>query len=242
MGRRSARIAALVTVVLVAAWQVGLPNRFWMLAASVVVIAIVILYAIIDAVVHRSTAYNRRWWYTYAGFAIVILIVHWIWTGIGLFHDTQLYSATRRMEPTIRQGENFLVDYRYYKNHAPHAGDVAVYHDPRDQKILVVRRIVALAGERIAVNGGRAIVNGVALNESYAKTEKASAASGNFPEMIVPPGTVFVLADNRDEGLDSRVPSHGLIPLANLAGRVTDIGFSTDLNRMGRWVGTPNIP
>jgi signal peptidase I len=62
-----------------------------------------------------------------------------------------------------------------------------------------------------------------------------------MPELRVPTGYVYVLGDNRANSVDSRdTVAHGVVPIGNLIGRVTDIAISRHLTRLGRWVGTPS--
>ena len=85
-----------------------------------------------------------------------------------------------------------------------------------------VKRVVATGGEKVACcdDGGHVTVDGVALNEGYLGSDlpfesgsndcSSSARSARcFPEITVPPGSLFVLGDNRANSADSSVSCRG---------------------------------
>ena len=230
--------------------MMGVLARFWMFAVSLALLLGLWLFILVDATLQayrmRSQPQRYHRWAIYAGaFVLACLVfaapciyaVHAKATGQLLY----LNAATGSMEPTLRVGEYFLADSTYYRSHQPSRGEMVVYVHPKQTGEHNARRVVAVEGDRIAVKGGRAIVNGMAVMEPYVEVGDPGAALNNMPEMRVPVGHVFVLGDNRANSPDSRAAAaHGPVPIANLIGRVTDIAISRHLARMGRWVGTPS--
>lgn len=229
--------------------MMGVLARFWMFAVSLAMLLALWLFIMGDAIVRASRmhempqGYNR--WPIYAGaFVLACLVfaapcffaIHAKATG-----QLLLSSATDSMEPTLRAGEYFLADASYYRSRQPSRGEMVVYIHPKRPGEQHTRRVVAVEGDRIAVRGGRAIVNGMAVMEPYVDVGDPKAPLNNMPEMRVPVGHVFVLGDNRAHSPDSRASAaHGTVPVSNLIGRATDIAISRYLARLGRWIGTPS--
>ena len=134
------------------------------------------------------------------------------------------------MAPTLVRGENLLVDMR--DRRAPSRGTVVLIETAQNPWI---KRVVAVAGDRIAMVDGIPIINGkrvlqvragVASDDSmgtvqsgqrsvetlsgevgnHAVLDLGKAPQDNFPETVVPTGQIFVMGDNRDSSMDSRFP------------------------------------
>jgi signal peptidase I len=231
--------------------MMGVLARFWMFAVSLGLLLGLWLYIMVDAIGrayrmrdYPHEGYNR--WTTYAG-AFVLACIIFAAPCVYAVHANAsgqllvLNAVTPSMEPTLRVGEYFLADATYYRSRAPSRGDVAVYLHPKQAHLYYIKRIVAVEGDRIAIKGGRAVVNGMMVEEPYLDVVVADGRFANMPEVRVPVGHVYVLGDNRSNSVDSRDSvAHGAVPVGNLIGRVTDIAISRHLPRIGRWVGTPS--
>jgi signal peptidase I len=231
--------------------MMGVLARFWMFAVSLGLLLGLWLFIMADAIrrayVMRDypyEGYNR--WPTYAA-AFVLACIIFAGPCIYAVHANAsgqllvLNAVTPSMEPTLQVGEYFLADASYYRTRPPNRGEVVVYLHPKQAHLYYIKRIVAVEGDRIAIKGGRAVVNGMMVEEPYVEPGPADARFANMAEIRVPAGHVYVLGDNRASSVDSRdTVAHGTVPVANLIGRVTDIAISRHLARMGRWVGTPS--
>jgi signal peptidase I len=159
--------------------------------------------------------------------------------GWGIRSYDLLRVRSGSMQPTIRTGETLLADMSHYRRHPPRRGELAIYQTPGTAGDLAIKRILALAGDRVLVRRGRAIVNGRQLDEPYADVGDPGWSYNNTATFVVPPGSVFMLGDNRANSKDSRVRSHGFVAVGHLVGRAMRIAWTADLSRLGRWIGTP---
>ncbi|HYH20647.1 MAG TPA: signal peptidase I [Azospirillum sp.] len=152
----------------------------------------------------------------------------------------------------------------------PERGDVAVFKLPRDNKTDYIKRVIGLPGDSVQMIGGVLHINGnpvqreriedYVTKDSLGREVRAAQYVETLPEgrkhriieetdrgplddtpvYKVPPGHLFMMGDNRDNSLDSRVPSMvGYVPVENLVGRAEFLFFSlaegTHFYEVWRW-------
>ncbi len=116
------------------------------------------------------------------------------------------------MRPTLEDGEFVLVNKLSYHFSEVQRGDIIVFHFPMNPDEELIKRVIGLPGDRVAVQAGQVFVNGQLLNEGY-----IAAAPVYSGEWIVADGHLFVLGDNRNDSSDSH--SWGLLPFDKVVGK-----------------------
>lgn len=115
------------------------------------------------------------------------------------------------MEPTLRPSDYLIT----MKENTYRRGDICVIKDPKESGSYVVKRIVGLPGDTIAIAGGALFLNGKYASEPYIKEPMEAALS----PVTVPEGQYFVLGDNRNDSEDSLSWRRG-IPHEDIVGKV----------------------
>jgi signal peptidase I len=151
---------------------------------------------------------------------------------------------TGSMEPTVVPGDHVCVEKAAYGLRVPFSeswalrwrdparGDVVVLRSPETGEVLL-KRVVALAGDEVAVKDGRITLGGepVAVRavdggvvEDLGAPHRLGTTYGGGPDfgpVRVPAGTVLVLGDSRGNSHDGR--SFGFVQTASIMGRAAGV-------------------
>ena len=218
-----------------------------------------------------------------ASICTVIVIALFAFSFIG--QNFMIPSAS--MEDTLLIGDHLLVDrttfaapttWAPFVHYRPvQRGDIIVFLKPNPETpdLILVKRVIGVAGDKVHLQHGTVILNGVAQSEPYqlgprddgnpqhaytpfrddfpsdlegieqqASMNNASGWALELPshvqngDLVVPPGMVFAMGDNRTESLDGRY--WGFVPVQNIMGRPMFVYWSfktpadqEDKNSMG---------
>ncbi len=143
---------------------------------------------------------------------------------------------------------------------APERGDVVVFSYSNQPDTSYVKRVVGLPGDKIQITGGKLLINEIPLDyelenpihpEDNPNPEsfdiyiekglsnqrrvifKKNHDDQNFGPLVVPPGEIFLIGDNRDTSDDSRY--WGTVPIGQIHGKVLFVWLSLDWQK--RWGG-----
>ncbi|MBE7385294.1 MAG: signal peptidase I [Leptolyngbya sp. SIO1E4] len=145
--------------------------------------------------------------------AIVIAVL------MRLFVAEPRFIPSNSMEPTLHIGDRLLVEKVSYRFHPPQPGDIIVFQPPPQLreygytgKQAFIKRVIATPGETVTVMNHQLFVDGIPPQEPYI----LEPPNYEMIPVTVPPNTVFVMGDNRNDSNDSHV--WGFLPQANIIG------------------------
>lgn len=173
-----------------------------------------------------------------AAFVIAVIIKYFIFT------PTLVQQGS--MTPTVLNGERVIINRLVRTFNMPiYRGDIVTFEMPyainsdgtayynensgignfivhdllEVTKISYIKRVIGIAGDHVKITEtGDVYINDVKLNETYLDKSVKTPITGEFYDLIVPEGYIFVMGDNRSASTDSR--EFGCIPLKKVEGRV----------------------
>jgi len=142
------------------------------------------------------------------------------------------YIPSLSMYPTFDVGDQLAVEKVTKRIRPFNRNEVVVFNPPdkfreimstnygvqnKKSKEALIKRIVAIEGDEVKVRSGKLYVNDVKQDEPFT----AEDAAYEFGPVLVPPGDVLVLGDNRNHSLDGHI--WGFLPRENVIGRAVFI-------------------
>jgi signal peptidase I len=147
---------------------------------------------------------------------LLIVLVLGVAVGGRLGLAQPLRIVTGSMAPTLVPGEHVVATQLGRADGEWRRGDLAVIQDDR---VLLVKRVVGVAHDRVALRDGRLWRNGHPVTEPWSDPRRIDGVY--YGPVTVPAGHVLVMGDNRRESRDSRV--FGPVPVDELEGRVVSV-------------------
>lgn len=153
---------------------------------------------------------------------IVVLLMNFVFRAVNV-------SGESMMNTLHNDDKVVIMRWKY----TPQNGDVVVIKHGQNFGSPIIKRIIALGGQRLSIDfkKGTVRVNGKLLNEAYIKEKMWLKGDAEIP-MIVPEGYAFVMGDNRNNSTDSRFEEVGLIPYDDIIGKASFIIYPFD--RIGK--------
>jgi signal peptidase I len=194
--------------------------------------------------------------------SIAVALVVWFFLRTFLLEAFRIPSGS--MENTLLVGDFLFVNKLLYGAEVPLVGarlpavreprrdEILVFDSVEDEGLKVVKRLIGMPGDTLAMENGLLIRNGQRVPEGYAvhanpswlaepeQREKMRAwqskhLAGRLPEgyapdlqnwgpIVVPPDSFFMMGDNRDSSYDGRY--WGFLPRRNVRGTPMFIYYS----------------
>ncbi len=149
-----------------------------------------------------------------------------IFLGIQTFVAQPYKVQQGSMETTLMPDQYVLVD-KLTPRWSPYArGDIVVFDPPETWSsgggVPFIKRVIGLPGDRVELQDGKVLVNGVELDEPYIFEEDGVAQTtdpqaGGASQWLVPEDELLVMGDHCQDSADSR--SFGPIEVRHVIGR-----------------------
>lgn len=201
---------------------------------------------------------ETSWFKELLEWVICFVIAYAIYLVLNYFIGTIAGVKQSSMYPTCKEGDRVVISRRVLFNKDINRKDIVIVEAPIDvesndsifaiyedkkgldyftYKVMglgkrsYIKRVIGLPGEHIFISEeGNVYINDEMLEENYLTQDLKTPRSGNYYDIQIPEGYVFVMGDNREGSKDSR--ELGLIPLEKIEGKV--VTRIWPLNKLGK--------
>lgn len=174
-------------------------------------------------------------WQSYLWYSVLLLISTAVISVIQVEQirkQLQPYRvASSAMSPSLLQGDTVFADHEPYLNSDPKTGDLIVFQSPRNRTQQWLSRVIAQGGQTVEISNGELIIDGEVVPYEDAENRRTER-SGDFSydvlgmnevkdmkSLKVPKHHVFLMSDNRNKSIDSRI--FGSVGITSIDGRIS---------------------
>jgi signal peptidase I len=166
------------------------------------------------------------------------------------------------MKPTLLVGDHILVNkfiygiklripftalnYSLIPISSPKRNDVVVFIFPKETNKDFIKRVIGLPGDTVQIKNKQVYINNQPMEDLHGTHSdqriipEMEQPRDNTGPLVVPPGMIFVMGDNRDESYDSRF--WGFVDQKLILGQAFIIYWSWDRTEFGiRWSRLGNL-
>jgi signal peptidase I len=187
--------------------------------------------------------FNRPWIYAAVFMTLLFTVNPLMDVLVGRQIVRAFFMNSSSMSPTILDRDIVLVDKLAF----PKRGEIALIKLGKSKPSAklteviddqLIKRIVAAPGDTLEIRNDEVWLNGRKVDEPYAHFNGLlrfnSAQNSNVGPKLVPAGSYFVMGDNRNESIDSRIL--GFVREDQIGGTVTKLFWSWNFDEGGiRW-------
>lgn len=161
-------------------------------------------------------------WFARGYALLLILFVPTLTTqSFRMFVGEPFQMQSTSMEPSLNQGDYFFVCKRAYDEQPPQRGDIVVTSVNR---LVHVKRVAAMPGDRIGSVYGVLQVNGEPLPDFHKTNQKAQENRSDLTEFeksrVIPSDQYFLTGDHVNQSMDRRDATLGYTHRDQIVGKV----------------------
>lgn len=161
-------------------------------------------------------SFNR--WYIYIGIIVMSFFVVTILIATSKQNIETFAVRSGSMKPTLFIDDCMVANKKYFNKNAPKAGDIIVYHVPKDHSAkLLLHRVIATEGHEIEIRDTKVFIDNKEIKENYI----AEPPNYTYRLTKIPKGHIFILGDNRNNSYDSHV--FGPVKLTDVKGKIMHV-------------------
>ena len=189
---------------------------------------------------------KNKWVKEVLEWVMCFIIAYAVYLIINYFIGTIAGIKQASMYPTAKDGDRVVISRRVLFNKSINRADVVILEAPLDvennnEKFAIyeektgiglftykimgvgkrsyIKRVIGLPGEHIYIaETGEVYIDNKILDEPYLIEGLKTPRTGNYYDVMIPEGYIFVMGDNREGSKDSR--ELGLIPIDKVEGKV----------------------